>query len=198
MIWIWIDTSSNIQVSTADGHRALSVVVIYSSSIWKNVDVCALRPELAIALSCPSALCHDLPDPATYLCKVLANIIRRVRQVVTEWTRLPSLARALAEELARYMLRIWPRSAPLHDIARTQRRALTLLPRRTPRPIEARSSSHHAGTLQLSGHAALRPEAAGNVQAAAAHVSVVARHTVAGCAAIAQLRRRTGIHHVAR
>lgn len=62
------------------------------------------RTEFAVSLQSQLGDCEL--EAATNLGKVLAHVISRAREIMTERAGIPGLARTLAEELARHMRRI--------------------------------------------------------------------------------------------
>lgn len=78
------------------------------------MDVGTFRPKLTIALEHVRKRVAMNILLVTNLCKVLAHVIGSAREVVAEWTRLPRLARALAEELARHMRCVYRTSLVRH------------------------------------------------------------------------------------
>lgn len=150
------------------------MLVIDSSTVGKDMDVCALGTKFAVTLSplaCGLNICGIICGEP-YLCKVFADIVVCISKVVTEWTSGSSLACALPEELAWYVgcicqLSVCRLSSRRYDFERT------LPSRRAPWTLK----SSHTCRRRWRSTVSVQCVWWRNIQRTRTHMPVFSRHS---------------------
>lgn len=165
-------------------YRDAILSVVDAPAVGEDVDIGALGAEFAVSLRwLAGAAGKGCGVRGANLCKVLANRLRGLTQLVTKGTGVAGLAGALSEELAGHVRGIWTMSAAGNG---TGNEAIEQLMFRSTSPRRVRSKRRAWGdwggrTRRTSGafeagrrHARIAL-AAGDVEAARSHVAIV-RH----------------------